>query len=468
MRLRLHILSVFLGISGCASTQLNYNALNLASSLDSLNSRQIYYNLEQTLEDPFAIPSQVTIAAGMASTTNIISPSLTLPLGTSSVITSSLANTGTNSMANAVAGSSTNTVANTLGTTGTNTLTNAVTTGPTGSTTSATNTLANAVANNSSNVITNAMMNGTTNTATNGTTSALTNTTAITHPNDGLTMAFTDNWAQSWTLDPATDPDELRRLQALYRFVLGFTTAPDSTSPQANAVKFHSNTKYADDVRKAFMCEYPVQTAKPTVGESEAQLSAEMSAVRLNSAYAAVQELAAQENPDSESRKADMRRAAQEKAQALVEAESADRVANATRTSQALEAEGCAGSVETDRDGNKIKHKFVENADITFLRLPSCVICYDEKLMEKFVNPALEFGFIKEKPPTPTGYARLHWPTNLYVCTKGSKHEQSGCDDYGLQEFHNFVLFVYEATGQSTSPGTTKKPNSLVLFQTLR
>jgi hypothetical protein len=41
----------FLG-SGCASSQLNYNAADLASSLNSLQKRQIFFNLAQALNDP--------------------------------------------------------------------------------------------------------------------------------------------------------------------------------------------------------------------------------------------------------------------------------------------------------------------------------------------------------------------------------------------------------------------------------
>ena len=37
--------------SACASTQLNYNTADLASSLNSLAKKQIFYNLAQALED---------------------------------------------------------------------------------------------------------------------------------------------------------------------------------------------------------------------------------------------------------------------------------------------------------------------------------------------------------------------------------------------------------------------------------
>jgi hypothetical protein len=67
--------------SGCASSQLNYNAADLASSLNSLTKKQIFFNLAQALNDPEFVPSQVTISIGTAQTANSITPSLSVPLG---------------------------------------------------------------------------------------------------------------------------------------------------------------------------------------------------------------------------------------------------------------------------------------------------------------------------------------------------------------------------------------------------
>jgi hypothetical protein len=67
--------------SGCASSQLNYNAADLASSLNSLTKRQIFFNLAQALNDPEFVPSQVTISIGTAQTANAVTPSISLPLG---------------------------------------------------------------------------------------------------------------------------------------------------------------------------------------------------------------------------------------------------------------------------------------------------------------------------------------------------------------------------------------------------
>jgi hypothetical protein len=67
--------------AGCASTQLNYNAADLATSLNSLTKKQIFFNLAQAINDPEFVPSQVTVSIGTAQTANAITPSLSLPLG---------------------------------------------------------------------------------------------------------------------------------------------------------------------------------------------------------------------------------------------------------------------------------------------------------------------------------------------------------------------------------------------------
>ncbi len=66
--------------SGCASTQLNYNTADLASSLGNLMKSQIFYNLSQALGDPDFIPSQVTISIGTAQTANAVNPTISFPL----------------------------------------------------------------------------------------------------------------------------------------------------------------------------------------------------------------------------------------------------------------------------------------------------------------------------------------------------------------------------------------------------
>jgi hypothetical protein len=268
--------AVACGLFGCASTQLNYNTLNLARSLDELNSHQIYFNLEQIAIDEYATPSQAGIAAGTATTTNSISPTLMAPLGTATTVTSSLATAATNSVANAVTNGTTNTVANTLTSTTTGTQTNAVMSNPSGAVISSTNTVSTAVANATSNAVTNAGNSSTTNTATNGNTTTNTGTGAVTHGNKSLSLAFTDNWSQSWTLNPAADADELRRLRALYRYALGKTEVNIGAFKPGDTLD--PGTK--DKVNEYFMCEYPLQMAKATTGQATLSMQANQASNR--------------------------------------------------------------------------------------------------------------------------------------------------------------------------------------------
>lgn len=80
--------------SACASTQLNYNTADLASSLSSLAKTQILYNLAQATTDPEFVPSQVTISVGSAQTANSVSPSVSVPLGPSFAVTNRMTTGG--------------------------------------------------------------------------------------------------------------------------------------------------------------------------------------------------------------------------------------------------------------------------------------------------------------------------------------------------------------------------------------
>jgi hypothetical protein len=66
-------------ISGCASTQLNHNTMDLASTTDDLLQRQVLHNLERFIDSDAAIPAQIVITSGAASTTNSLTPSISAP-----------------------------------------------------------------------------------------------------------------------------------------------------------------------------------------------------------------------------------------------------------------------------------------------------------------------------------------------------------------------------------------------------
>jgi hypothetical protein len=159
-------------LCGCASEQLNYNTLDLASSSDDLMTSQVLSNLSKFRSYPYAIPAQVSITAGSATTTNSITPTATAPLGAS-----------------------------------------------------ATTTLANTVAAPFFNAATRTHVTGA--------------------GSIGVTAA--DQYSQNWSLAPLEDPDQPRRLRALYRFGAQLTGEPE------------------------LLCEYPLVQKAQGSGASSAQ-----------------------------------------------------------------------------------------------------------------------------------------------------------------------------------------------------
>jgi hypothetical protein len=59
-------------LSGCASTQLNYNTLDVARSVESIYTRQALANLSKYIDEPNAIPSQLDLLQGTVQTSNSI------------------------------------------------------------------------------------------------------------------------------------------------------------------------------------------------------------------------------------------------------------------------------------------------------------------------------------------------------------------------------------------------------------
>jgi hypothetical protein len=112
---RIFLCLSFLVLAGCASTQLNYNTLEISSTIDSVYTKQTLGNLSKFIDDPHAIPSQVILAGGTFQTVNTLTPSVTFPL------TTQVADTVTNSIS-AVTAASARTVAGAgAGISGTNT-----------------------------------------------------------------------------------------------------------------------------------------------------------------------------------------------------------------------------------------------------------------------------------------------------------------------------------------------------------
>lgn len=77
---------LFVGLAlltgACAGLQLRNNTSELAASIGGLTERQIFYNLAQSFRGRNFFPSHVLLSTGLAETTNTISPSLSVPLGT--------------------------------------------------------------------------------------------------------------------------------------------------------------------------------------------------------------------------------------------------------------------------------------------------------------------------------------------------------------------------------------------------
>ncbi len=108
--MRLFVLCLVLSIGGCASTQLNYNTVDIASSSDQLIERQVLLNLAKVRNSPFAIPAQVSVPSGSVSTTNQLNPTFGAPLGLQA--TTTVANT----VASAFSATTTRTAASPNGT----------------------------------------------------------------------------------------------------------------------------------------------------------------------------------------------------------------------------------------------------------------------------------------------------------------------------------------------------------------
>ena len=66
--------------AACASAQLNYNTVEISSTIDSVYTREALDNLSKFIDDPFAIPSQIIMVGGTIQTVNTVNPSVTFPL----------------------------------------------------------------------------------------------------------------------------------------------------------------------------------------------------------------------------------------------------------------------------------------------------------------------------------------------------------------------------------------------------
>jgi len=66
--------------AACASTQLNFNTLDIAASVSNVYAKQVLENLSRVIDDPTALPSQLDITGGVIQTNFTVTPAASAPL----------------------------------------------------------------------------------------------------------------------------------------------------------------------------------------------------------------------------------------------------------------------------------------------------------------------------------------------------------------------------------------------------
>jgi hypothetical protein len=67
-------------LAGCASTQLKYNSVDVATSVSDIYQQQVLDNFSRIIDEPYAVPAQAVIATGQVQTQNTLSATVTSPL----------------------------------------------------------------------------------------------------------------------------------------------------------------------------------------------------------------------------------------------------------------------------------------------------------------------------------------------------------------------------------------------------
>jgi hypothetical protein len=330
------LLTVSLLCVGCASTQLNYNTLDLASTYESLILKQVLYNLTRTMDDPYSIPSQIKVSAGSAQTTNSVTPTLTDPLNASQVVTNQI-------------------------------------------TTAATVTkLAS---------------------------------TAVTNANKSLSVAANDQWLQSWSLDPVSDTDELRRLRALYQYATGLI---NRQNPTANA----------SGIDTIFDCTYPIIQASASSsgtpgGGSGAGSSTTVSIDPAKGTYT----ISSKSDSDTPKKP------------------------KTSYFARSCNVDPRTGNFIIDNNGN-VSYKPVKvNPDETFIQPPGCILCdYGTHHLEK--NKFLTNNWLYWNNDEPLGPDAIAFTTNDFrtIHVRG---------ELGKALFYEFILFTQDASVQGTGTSTS-------------
>ena len=68
-----------IAVAGCASTEVNFNALDVASTYDTLLAKQVVFNVLKMYYDQYGIPAYVRIGTQTSQTTDAINPIFSFP-----------------------------------------------------------------------------------------------------------------------------------------------------------------------------------------------------------------------------------------------------------------------------------------------------------------------------------------------------------------------------------------------------
>lgn len=93
MRSALSLLAIAAGVhlGGCASSELNLNTLDIASTTDDLMTEQMFHNLSDFVDSDLAYPTQLVIGSGTATTNDSLTANYTDPLSFAVQTTATLA-----------------------------------------------------------------------------------------------------------------------------------------------------------------------------------------------------------------------------------------------------------------------------------------------------------------------------------------------------------------------------------------
>lgn len=448
MRTHQAIVLSLIVLSGCTATQLRYETLNQAATVESITEKQIFFNLALFDQNPYALPSQVTVIAGSATTTDSASPTFMTPLGLATTTTSQLAAMTSSSMATAAVVTP-------------QTVATAVSTGTSGTTTTTTN----------------GTTGGSTTTNTSGTSGGPTNSVADTRPNRSLSLALSDSWMESWTLDPVVNPDVLRRLSALYRYVLGESDVvadasvgknkrgyPDLLQFKAWVAKDPAN-KVAVDTQ--FICDYPLTQPPSAAGETAPTMSTKITTKTQQGAPKEVTTTGPDPNAggtitltlncpidsrgDTRPRSINVKASVLELPNCIVCLDDADRIA----AIQKAEADRIAETQKADADNIAQTPKAIVSQVA-----PDAAAALADNPHALYVNPNLQFGFVTRTAVSVDGTQK---PTNNIHLGHGFYGDLNS-DPNPHRAFHQFELFVDTATiVQNAAGGTPGGSNQKLL-----